>query len=546
MKQSALLKIIYGALTFFFLYAIVFPVMAVLWEGVSGGEALFWKTYQLGMSSLKNSLLLSLPVAICSVILGFMAAFTLQRLSFRGNKLLKLLGLLPIIHPPFVGSISFVMLFGKRGLITYGLLGIEKSPYGYVGLFILQVIGLGAMAYILLSAGLKKVDKSLEEAAMNLGKSAEKTFLTVTLPMLKPELSSTFLLVFLASLADFGTPLIIGGAYQTLASQLYIQITGRYDLKSAAVLGVFLLIPCFVAFFLHKKMNQKGKLYVDEKNDSSFHGFHIVTKGVFIGITSLFMGFVFLKYGFIVLGAFTKNWGRDYTPTLAHVQRLFSEDLTPIWNSIKLSVIVAFLCGLLGMLTAYFVHKKFRFHRFVDWMVTLPAAVPGILFGISYLLLFKYPLLFFGKYYMVEYKGIILLGTSFIVYLICISRYTNLAMRTSLAELAHMPPQLEEASQNLGKGPLYTFFRIICPLLKEPFKSSFYKVFAQTMTTLGAIVFLLLPRNKVMVQKIFQIITGAEIGVAAVFSLALSFTTLILLGVFYLLLEWRPKRRVRR
>jgi iron(III) transport system permease protein len=171
---------------------------------------------------------------------------------------------------------------------------------------------------------------------------------------------------------------------------------------------------------------------------------------------------------------------------------------------------------------------------FVDFMAVLPAAIPGILFGIGYLVTFKYPLLGLGRYIFLHVNPPVLLGTGIIIYLICIARYMNVGVRSGYALLEHIDPDLENAAYNLGAGEVRAFFTVMLPLLKDGLYASFLKNFATTMTTLGAIIFLLLPKNKVAVQQIFQIITSSAIGEAATMALLLSLLSLILLGIFYL------------
>jgi iron(III) transport system permease protein len=190
----------------------------------------------------------------------------------------------------------------------------------------------------------------------------------------------------------------------------------------------------------------------------------------------------------------------------------------------------------LGMLISYFVRfKKLFLSKFVDFIATLPAAVPGILFGIGYLVAFRYPVLGVGRWFFADAKPWILLGTGSIIYLIMIARFINTGLRAGYALLEHINPDMEKASFNLGAGEIETFFRIIMPLMKDAFFASFIRAFTSGMITLGAIIFLLMPSNKVAVQQIFQVVNGGNIGAGAAISLTLSLLTLFLLGVFYAL-----------
>jgi iron(III) transport system permease protein len=538
-RKISIFRIIYLLIAVFIIYFACIPILSVVSSSfLVDNFRLDQSQWNDIISHLLRSMKVSIPVTIIVTIFGSIIAFTLKRIKFRGRSILRIVSLIPLINPPFVGSVSFIMLFGKRGLITHEILGLTRSPYGYTGIFVLQVLGLTSFAYILISSSLVRIDTSLEEAARNLGASSTRILKDITFPLMIPEIASAALLIFLASMADFTTPLIIGGSYQTLASYLYIQITGLYNLDMASISGFILLIPCLIVFFVHRYYVRRKK-YFSEKNYSievEFKQLDSKIRNVFIMITMIFLLFVVTKYGFIIIGAFTNQWGYDYTFTFKHIISAISDDFSPFINSLKLAITVALSSSFLGVLLSYILkNKSVRLKGVIDLLGTLPAAVPGILFGIGYLLTFKHPFLGIGKYIFTESKPLILLGSGIIIFIICIARYLNIGLKAGYALLEHLDPHLEEASYNLGISEIKTFLKVSLPLLKPAFITAFFKNFTTTMTTLGAIIFLLIPSNKVAVQQIFQRITSSEIGVAAAMGVLLSATSLIFLGIFYII-----------
>ncbi|MBN2657379.1 MAG: iron ABC transporter permease [Spirochaetales bacterium] len=496
---------------------------------------------------LKNSIFIALIVTPASVLIGLAATLAVHRFSSPLNRFFKPVLLLSLIHPPFVGSIAFIMLFGKRGLITHDLLRLDVSPYGWQGIALLQFLGMGSMAYLIISSSVGKTNSHIEAAARNLGIPEGKIFRDITLRTMYPELSSAAILVFLASMADFGTPLIIGGPFQTLASDLYIQITGLYDMRSASVSGILLLIPCIALFTYQRRLNRRKAYYAMALSDGSIRYRHYSrpVRAAALTITLLYTLFIFFKYGFIFVGAFTEHWGYDYTLTLRHLVKVLQKDLSPFVNSVQLAFFTALMASTAGVFLSYAVkRKKWAFLTLSDVLATLPAAVPGILLGIGYLVTFKYPVLGIGRFVLKEFPPFILLGTGIIIYIICIFRYMNVGLRTGYALLEHINPNIEEAARNLGQSENRIFAGVIMPLLSPAFRTSFFKIFSTTMTTLGAIIFLLLPSNKVAVQSIFQIITSSERGVAASMALLLSLTTALMLGFFRLLNYLVTKKRL--
>lgn len=542
-RQSFIFKLFYILISLTIIYFVLLPIVSVFVYGLLSGSGTdlsnqilprIWKY-------MKNSLQVALFVTVIATSFGLLASITLWRVKFWGRKLMQVLVLMPLISPPFVGTVAFIMLFGKRGLITHSLLGLEISPYGFHGIVTMQSIGLATLAYLLISSAIRKTDVSLEEAARNLRAPEKKVFLTITLPLMIPEITVAAMLVFLTSMADFATPIIIGGAYQTLASDLYIQITGLYNVQMASITGIFLFIPCFAAFFIQRHYSGKNLVYSQYVSPERIEYQQVkpVVKFMLIGLSSLFVIFVVFQYAFIVIGAFTEHWGYNYAFSLRHLENILNKNLASFVNSVKLAVTVGFISSLLGVLLAYIIKTKdYPLTRQLDLVVTLPAATPGILLGIGYLVTFRYPLLGIGKYVLPGFEPVILLGTGIIIYLICIYRYIYIGMKAGYALMEHVNPNLELAAINLGASERRVFFDIMFPLLKPAFNAAFLKNFTSTMTTLGAIVFLLLPKNKVAVQQIFQIMTSSEIGAAAMMALLLSLLSLVFLAAFQLLLNY--------
>lgn len=523
-------------------YFCILPIIMVLIYGLTDFSVIDQNLITRVWELLENSLFVSITVTCISVILGLIVTFTLKRFRFWGKGILKVLMLLPLVNPTFVGSIAFIMLFGKRGLITYRLLHLSISPYGWQGIVILQVLTLTTLAYLLISASIEKVDFTLENAARNLGASELTILFKVTLPMMLPEITAAALLVFLASMADFSTPLIIGGSFRTLASDIYTQITGVYNMQTAAISGIALVIPCLIAFFMERRIRNKRK-YTSETSNPMDMEYQYVSKFVKILMIICTIGtvsFFVIEFSFIIIGIFTKNWGYDYTFTLQYLQIAFSKDLRPYYNSVQLAFITATVASLLGSVLAFLIHRqKIIGSKFVDFICVFPAAIPGVLFGVGYLVTFKYPLFGIGKYIFKDAPSVVLLGTGVIIYCICIARSINMPLKTGYSTLEHLDSDLENAAYNLGAGKIYTFIHVVIPMLKDSFFNSFLKIFSSTMTTLGAIIFLLLPKNKVAIQIIFQTITSESLGTTAALSMMLSLLNLTLLLVFYLLINWR-------
>jgi iron(III) transport system permease protein len=178
------------------------------------------------------------------------------------KKLFNVVAILPIVSPPFALAMSFIMLFGQQGFVSKVILGIKDSNvYGFTGLAVVQILTFFPVAYLVLTGLLKQIDPSLEEAARNMGASRWQTFRTVLLPLVTPGIANSFLLVFIQTVADFGNPMVIGGNFNTMAAQVYLQAMGNYDIKGGTALATVLLTLSIVMFVIQKYW-VGGKSYV--------------------------------------------------------------------------------------------------------------------------------------------------------------------------------------------------------------------------------------------------------------------------------------------
>jgi len=182
------------------------------------------------LEPLKNSMLLGITTGILATIIGYVFAYALTRVDMPLKGFFKTIATIPIISPPFILSLSMIFLFGRNGLITRRLLGIEDANvYGMHSLVVVQTISFFPIAYLTLTGTLSKLNPAVEDAALNLGASRARIFRTVTLPLSVPGILSSFLLVFIQSMEDFSNPAVISGSFSTLPVEAYRTITGMYD-----------------------------------------------------------------------------------------------------------------------------------------------------------------------------------------------------------------------------------------------------------------------------------------------------------------------------
>ena len=504
---------------------VVYPLIKVLlasfqvdgvWSFAGYAELAERKLYR---NALINSLSVGALVGVIGVAIGFVNAFVLTRLDVPGKTLLHYLTILPIISPPFVSAVSILFLFGFNGLVTRQLLGLEDfSIYGFHGVVLSQVFTFAPIAYLSLRGVLASLSPTLEDAALNIGATRWQAFWKVSFPLALPGIASAFLVVFIESMADFGNPLVLAGAaFPMLAPQAYLEITGSFNLSRGATLAIVLLIPSMTAFAIQRYYLSKRQ-YITVTGKPTASTTKIVSpaaKWLLYGITLLFALLVTAFYAVILVGAFTKVWGFNYAPTVAHFLYVFDVGFESVKDTLVVALVTTPVSGLLGMLVAFLVvRRNFPGRTALEFGSILSFAVPGTVVGIGYIMAFNAP-------------PLVLTGTLAILVACFVFRYVPVGIQSGIAVLRQIDPAIEEAAQNLGATGLTTFRKITLPLIAPAFFSGLVYAFVRAMTAISAAIFLVSANWNLMTVQILNQVGSGRLGVAAAFSVVVIVIVLV-------------------
>jgi iron(III) transport system permease protein len=492
-------------------------------------------TRRIYRAALVNSLTVASFVGVIGTALGFVIAFVLTRTNVPFKRALHLLTLLPIISPPFVGAISILFLFGFNGLVTRQLLQLEDfNIYGRWGVVFSQIFTFAPLAYLSLRGVLQSISPTLEDAAFNIGASKWQAFWKVTFPLALPGIFSAFLVVFIESISDFGNPLVLAGAaFPMLAPQAYLEITGSFNLGRGAMLATILLLPSMTAFAIQRYWVSKRQ-YVTVTGKPTSSTSKIVTPFAKWSLYSIVVAFGFLVvafYAVIVLGAFTRVWGFDYSLTLQHLRYVFSVGLDAVTDTLLIAIVSTPISGVLGMLIAFLVvRRSFPGKTALEFGSILSYAVPGTVVGIGYILAFNSP-------------PLILTGTLAILVLAFVFRYVPVGIQNGIAVLKQIDPHIEEAAQNLGADGVTTFRKVTLPLIAPAFFSGLVYAFVRAMTAISAAIFLVSANWNLMTVQILNQVGSGRLGVAAAFSILTIVIVMIATGIIGFLVERTSKTK---
>ena len=490
-------------------------------------QAIFTKAYN--RLIIKNTLKLGLTVSLLATTIGFLFAYASSYLRIKSKRLFDAIAILPIISPPFLIALSAILLFGRTGLITRGILGIQDAEiYGFKGLVLVQTLTFFPVAYLVLSGLLKQIDPSVEEAARSLGASRGSVFRTVTVPLMAPGIANAALLIFIQSVADFGNPMVIGGNYTTMAAQIYLQGIGSLDMAGATALAVILLIISVSAFVIQKYyVGKKSYITVTGKVSRARQLIdepHIV-KPVHIAVVAISC-LVGLMYILVPIGSFIKLWGVNYSLTLDHFKYVMDLGIKPILDTTLLALIATPITGVLAMVIAFLtVRRRFPGRNYMEFTTMLAIAIPGTVIGLGYVLTYNT-------------GPLVLTGTAAILVIAFMVRSMPVGIRSGIAALQQIDPSIEEAASILGASSKKVFTSVTLPMIRPAFFSGLVNSFARSMTLVSTVIFLVSARWNLLTVAIMAQIDQGKIGVASVYSTLL----IIIVATVISVIRWFVSR----
>ena len=489
-----------------------------------------------------HSLTLSVMVGLFTTLLGLAFALIVTRTNFRAKKLLRMLSVLPIITPPFVIGLALILLLGQSGAVTQfvaHLLGITPGRwlYGFNGIFLAQMLGFTPIAFLVLIGVVDGVSPSMEEAAQTLGANSWKTFVTVSLPLMRPGLANAFLLGFIESMADFGNPFILGGNYDVLSTEIFFSIVGAQgDMGRAAVLALVLLTFTLSAFFVQRTwLGKKSYVTVSGKGDSGLHvNLPRRLNWLVYGTAIPWLSLTVIIYGMVMFGGFVKNWGRDHSFTLEHYIEAFSIGWGEhgivwsgaAWNSffttISISAIAAPLTAGIGLLTAYLlVRQRFTGKQAFEFGTMLSFAIPGTVIGVSYIIAFNVP-------------PFELTGTGVILVLCFMFRNMPVGVRAGIASMSQLDRSLDEASLTLGANSWVTVRKVVLPLLRPAIVAALVYSFVRAITAISAVIFLVSANYDMATSYIIGRVENGDYGISIAYSSVLVLVMLAAISIVQL------------
>jgi iron(III) transport system permease protein len=484
------------------------------------------------VQSLFNSLWVSLWSTIFTTVLAFLFAYGLTRTTIGWKRALYYLAMIPLVAPSLLQAMALISLFGTNGLITAGLLKVEWNIYGPTGIIISEVLYCFPHAMVILYTTLSAVDTRLDEAASSLGASGVTTFFRITVPTARYGIFSAAALVFNLTITDFGNPIIIGRGYRVLSTEIYLQVIGMQRFDLGTTIAVVLLVPSVIAFLLNYYFTKKSHALISGQASPTLPKTRPLKKWSFTLFCWLIAAAMIAVIGVVVVKAFTSVWMYNWTLTTKHFNFRIPGGVSVLWTSLWISVVVAIVGSLLTLLNGYVIEKKKPFFAQPLYLLSvIPAAIPGLVMGLGYILIFNTRFLrlddlLYGK-------------AALIVINVVVCNFT-LGTLSSISNMKNIDNSMDEAATSLGADVVSAFLRVILPLNRVSFMGNLIYYFMRSMVTISAVIFLISPDVHLAAVSVVNLEKDGKEGSSSAMATLIILSVCIVLGLFALL--FRKKR----
>jgi iron(III) transport system permease protein len=488
------------------------------------------------LQAVLNSLMLGTASAALSILFAVPIAWAISRTDMPGKGFTWAMVLGAFIMPPYLGAIGWILLAGPNsGFLNQAwraLTGAEGplvNVYSFPGLALVIALHSFPLAFIFIKSALDLISSEMEDAANIMGANTWRATRRITLPLVWPAIIASFIIIFLETIALFGTPAIIGipARINVVTTQLwqFFEYPVRVEVAAAFAIPLLLITVAMIAvqkLLLARKgfVSQTGK--GGERRQIRLGPWRWLMFGwcFIIGALAVVMPTIVL-----LQASFAKAWGRGFSLeniTLRNYHRLLFEHemaLTSIWNTVWFSAAAATFAVVLALLVAYIVSRRLmRFGDALSFLAMAPFVIPGIVMAIGFYAAYASP-------------PLALYGTATIIVLAFTARFLPIAYANAAAAMRSVHPEMEEAARILGGGRLKTIVRITAPLLSRSLLGGWLIVFIVASRELSTAVFLVGPRTRTMSVLLYDLSEAGDFEMLSAFGGILLLITLVFVGI---------------
>ena len=470
------------------------------------------------LPALLNSIVTASIATVITLVLAYLLAISIERTKIKYKNIFSIIFVLPMLIPSISVGMGLVILLGNNGILTK-LLNFEFGVYGLVGIIIGSVLYAFPVAFLMISDIMKYEDASPYEAAKVLGIGKFRRFTAITVPYMRKPMISVIFATFTLIITDYGVPLMVGGKSTTIPVIMYQEVIGQLDFGKGAVYGSLLLIPAVITFIIDLFNKDKGNSGYSSKpfemnngKTSKFLGYSLC---ILISVIVLLPIVSFIIQGFMV------DFPNNLTITFSNVIKATKLKAGKyLINSLMVAFLVSIIGVVIAFLTAYMTSRvKSKASRLLHLSAITSAAIPGIVLGLSYVLVFK---------------GSMLYGTLAILVMVNMVHFISSPYLMVYNSFSKLNNNLEDVGLTLGISRSYMIRDVIIPQCKNTIVEMFSYFFVNCMMTISAVSFLATAANKPVSLMINQFETQMQLECAAIVSLAILVSNLLVKGLLYI------------
>lgn len=515
-----------------------YPLLTVAWRSVSDASGAFTLANYgrllddpgLPRAAL-HSVVTGLATTLATVLFGLGIAMALHRSRLPGKALIRATLLLPMLAPSLVLGLGLVLLLGRNGLI-HRLTGLPTDIYGFPGLVLANTLYGLPQAVLIISTALARTPARHYDAAASMGATPWRQFIDVTLPRLRFALLAAAFLVFTETLTDFGSAVIVGGNYRVLAMEIYSEVVGQLDFAMGATLGMVLLVPALLSVWLGrlaKRRQDTGDASPGRTLSPARH----TGRDVFLAAVSLIALLPMLAVvATVAYVSFVKLWPYQRSLTLANYTGM-TEGFGPVGTSLGMALIAAVAGSVLVFALCAGLRKAPpAFARPVQFMASLPAAVPGMVIGLGYVMAFNHG----------PWSGW-LHGSVLIIAACSLYHYHAQAFLTMQTGMRQVPDALEDAVAAFGGGTREVLRDAVLPFTAPATIATFFYLFMRSLVTLSGVIFLVTADTGLASVTVMRLDENGFLAQAAAYAMCVVVAGALALGAMRLLLHILKDRR---
>ena len=490
------------------------------------------------ITALKNTIKVGILTVITCMLVGVFMAFYTQYYKTRFAKLINIILLTPFVLPGVIIVIAFIQLYSEMGIINQALkilLNLEKPPikfFGINGIIFVHTFTQYIYFYINTKIALRFLDYSAVESARSLGASKFQVFKDIIFPHLKPAILTSAFMTFATGVSSFSAPYLIGSGYRMMSTQI-LQSKMNNQMQMASVQVVLLMGISVITMLLY---NFYSKQNIVAKNTRNITMKKVVIKNKSLSLAMNLCAYLIILFiitpivGIIVLSfADSSSWMMKIFPdefTLENYKRIFLQKriLSPVKNSIQMSLIAAVGASLIAIISSYlFIKDKGFLSKVLNFLSIIPMAIPASTLGVNLITAFnkKHILLFNNS----------LVGTYSILPIAYVIATITLVSRSTYTAFTNYNPEYDFASRNLGASNTQTFRWIFIPIVSYGIISGFSLAFMRSLGEYTISALLYGVHNKPLSIAMVNALHDFDIGISMAYG-----GIIILLGTVFLVL----------